>query len=114
MAADGQASAAARTSASEVRDARSGQLVARLRTADGGRSVAFSPDGKVLATGFYDGRTQLWSMDTWKPVGRTLEGPTERIISPVFSADGRTLATSSADGTVVLWDVATRRQIGGR
>ncbi len=97
---------------SEVREVRTGRLVARLKTDDEGRSVAFSPDGTRLATGLYDGRTQLWSTATWKPVGRALEGHTARVISPEFAPDGRTLATSSADGTVLLWDVATRKQIG--
>ena len=95
---------------SEVRDARTGRLVARLET--DGRSVAFSPDGSLLAAGLYDGRTRLWSTTTWKPVGRPLEGHGARVISPEFTPDGRTLATSSADGTVLLWDVATRKQIG--
>jgi WD40 repeat protein len=96
----------------EVRDARTGRLVARLRTDDEGRSVAFSRDGSLLATGLYDGRTQLWSTKTWKPTGGPLEGHEGRVISPVFAPDGRTLATSSADGTIRLWDVATHRQIG--
>ena len=96
----------------EVRDARTGRLVARLKTDDDGRSVAFSPDGTLLVTGLYDGRIQLWSTETWKPVGRALEGHSGRVISPEFAPDGRTLATSSADGTVLLWDVPTRKQIG--
>jgi WD40 repeat protein len=97
---------------SEIRDVASGKLVARLNTSEFARSVAFSPDGRLLAIGLYDGRIELWSTETWKQVGRPLEGQTGRIISPEFSPDGRTLATSSADGTVVLWDVATRKQVG--
>jgi WD40 repeat protein/DNA-binding SARP family transcriptional activator len=96
----------------EVRNPRSGELVARLRTADWGRSVAFSPDGSLVATGDYDGRAQLWSTETWAPVGRPLEGHEERILTLDFSPDGRTLASANADGTVVLWDVEARTPLG--
>jgi WD40 repeat protein len=97
---------------SEVREVANGKLVARLKTSEFGRSVAFSPDRRLLATGLYDGRIELWSTETWKQVGRALEGQTGRVISLEFSPDGRTLATSSADGTVVLWEVASRKQVG--
>ena len=104
--------AAGRERPSEIRNARSGELVARLRTADWGRSVAFSPDGSLLATGDWAGRAQLWSTETWKPVGRPLEGQEGRILTLDFSRDGRTLASASEDGTVVLWDVDTRTPVG--
>jgi WD40 repeat protein/DNA-binding SARP family transcriptional activator len=96
----------------EVRDPRSGELVARLRTADWGRSVAFSPDGSLVATGDWDGRAQLWSTETWKPVGRPLEGHEERILTLEFSHDGRILASANEDGTVVVWDVEARTPLG--
>ena len=96
----------------EVREARTGKLVARLRIDDFARSVGFSPDGRFLAMGLTDGRTQLWSTESWKPVGRALEGQRTRVISVTFTPDSRTLATSAADGTVLLWDVATGKQIG--
>jgi WD40 repeat protein len=83
-----------------------------LRTADWGRSIAFSPDGSLLATGDWAGGAQLWSTETWKPVGRPLEGQEARILTLDFSPDGRTLASASEDGTVVLWDVDARRAVG--
>jgi WD40 repeat protein/DNA-binding SARP family transcriptional activator len=96
----------------EVRDTRTGRLLARLRTGDSGRSVAFSPDGKLLAIGHYGGTARLVSTRTWRPVGRTLDGQEGRLTALEFSPNGRMLATGSADGTVLLWDVDTQRAIG--
>jgi WD40 repeat protein/DNA-binding SARP family transcriptional activator len=96
----------------EIRDARGGRLAARLPTPDRGRSVAFSPDGTLLATGHFDGTILLWSTETWKPVGRVLEGHEGRVQSLVFTPDGRTLASAGADGAVLLRDVATQKTIG--
>ncbi len=104
--------AAALDRGTEIRDARSAQLVKRLPTPELSRSVAFSPDGSLLAVGQYDGTGRLYSTESWEPVGRPLQGHTQRITYVDFSADGRTLATASADGTVGLWDVGTQQPIG--
>jgi WD40 repeat protein/DNA-binding SARP family transcriptional activator len=96
----------------EVRDARSGRLVARLDTGDFVRTVAFSPDGRLLAVGRYGGTVRFYSTRAWRPVGRVLDGHQARISALVFSGDGRTLATGAVDGTVRLWSVDTQRPIG--
>jgi WD40 repeat protein/class 3 adenylate cyclase len=96
----------------EIRDVRSGALVKSVPTEGLSRSVAFSPDGSLLAVGQFDGDGQLYSTESWTPVGRPLVAHAQRIASVEFSRDGRLLATSSADGTVLLWDVETQEPIG--
>ncbi|MFH8799416.1 trypsin-like peptidase domain-containing protein [Streptomyces sp. NPDC017936] len=70
------------------------------------QSVAFSPDGRTLATASDDHSVRLWNVATGKP-GRTLSGHTAPVYSVAFSPDGRTLATGSWDHTARLWNVAT-------
>ena len=81
-------------------------------------SVAFSPDGKTLASGHggwnwnaesqpFFGFCSLWDAVTGK-LKATLEGHTDSVPSSItFSPDGKTLASGSSDATVKLWDVAT-------
>ncbi|MFF5538755.1 trypsin-like peptidase domain-containing protein [Streptomyces cinerochromogenes] len=69
-------------------------------------SVAFSPDGRTLATGSIDRTARLRDMDTGK-TRMILKGHRGPVWSVAFSPDGRTLATASEDRTVRLWDVAT-------
>ena len=68
-------------------------------------SMAFSPDGKTLATASWDG-IKLWDVATRRSTAILEETPYGGVKSMAFSPDG-TLATGSEDGTITLWDVAT-------
>ncbi|MFK0255155.1 AAA family ATPase [Streptomyces sp. NPDC090445] len=79
-------------------------------------SLAFSPDGRLMATGTADGVLRLWH--TADPArGITLAGELRGHQSDVravaFSPDGRSLVSGGADNTVRLWDVAGRAPVGG-
>jgi WD40 repeat protein len=69
-------------------------------------SVAYSPDGKALASGSHDKTVRLWDVATGECL-RTMTGHSGGVPSVAYSPDGKTLAAGSHDKTVRLWDVAT-------
>ncbi|WP_396784875.1 hypothetical protein [Microbispora sp. H10670] len=71
-------------------------------------AVAFSPDGRTMATGARDNTIRLWNVSDPArptPLGRPLTGHTSWVYWLQFSPDGRTLASASRDLTARLWDV---------
>jgi WD40 repeat protein len=73
-------------------------------------ALAFSPDGKLLASCSSAKTVFVWDLATKKP--RKLEGHAKGVRSLAFSPDGTTLATGGEDGVALLWDTASGKMKG--
>jgi WD40 repeat protein len=74
--------------------------------------LAFSPDGKTLATAT-PSQIRFWDPVTGAERGPPLAGPDDAIFCIAFSPDGRLLASSSrGDNALLLWDLTTRQRFG--
>ena len=89
------------------------KLGRELATLDGHsgdiNSLAFSPDGSLLASACHDAVVKLWDVPQ-KREAATLSGHASLVHSVAFSPDGAIIASGSDDKTVKLWDVRERRE----
>ena len=74
--------------------------------------VAFSPDGRRIASGSADNTVRVWDADTGQPIGQPLTGHTDAVRSVAFSPDGHAHRLRQRDKTVRLWDADTGQPIG--
>jgi WD40 repeat protein len=81
-----------------------------LKSAGYVTSLAFSPDGKVLASGSIDKTVRLWDIAGSKQLA-TLQGHVGRVYSVAFSPDGTIIASGSDDKTIRLWDADSQKNV---
>jgi RNA polymerase sigma factor (sigma-70 family) len=90
-------------------DVATGRRVTQFANLDSNNfAIAFSPDGKTVATGGTGRAIWLWDAETGKPL-TPASGHTGIISSLAVSPDGRTLASTASDPEVWLWDLGTGR-----
>ncbi|TYB71313.1 hypothetical protein FXF51_02475 [Nonomuraea sp. PA05] len=83
-----------------------------------GRPLAYSPDGRLLATAVQEAATvpdaevQVWTLPEGRARGEPAAGQSGRITAAAFDATGAVLAAGASDGTVLLVETATGRRLG--
>jgi len=108
---DGGKLASAQGQELRIWDTTSWTMIATFRSETArARSLAYSPDGKILALGSADKTARLWDVNSGLE-RFVLKGHADTVEAVAFSPDGRLLATASQDKTIMLWDVTTGQQL---
>jgi WD40 repeat protein len=76
------------------------------------QELAFTPNGRILATADTDGSARLWNVATQRQIGKAMRISGAQMLDVAVSPGGTMLATAESDGTARLWSIATQRQIG--
>ena len=78
----------------------------------GTTSIAFSPNGKILASGdSCGGAIKLWDVRSGKELKRLAGNFIEVVTSVAFSPDGKTLASGTDTGAIKLWDLDSGKEL---
>jgi len=83
--------------------------IARMKHEDQVVAVAFSPDGKYVASGSRDGTARVWEAQTGREIARMTHEAD--VTALAFSPDGKYVASGSRDGTARVWEAQTGREI---
>lgn len=97
----------------EINRAQKTELVVQTNDSFIVESVTFTPDGKTLASGNFDGTIKLWDVESGREL-RTLMGHFRGISSVrsvALNADGNTLASAGWDTTIKLWDIRSGKEL---
>jgi WD40 repeat protein len=74
------------------------------------KGLAYSPDGKLLATGGNEGTVKIWEASSGKELFE-FKSHFKAVFALTFSPDGTTLASGSDDNTIRLWNTATGKEL---
>jgi WD40 repeat protein/serine/threonine protein kinase len=107
---DGQRLASASDRAVWLWDVATGERVGSLPTTSRVRALAYTPEGRLLASGNEHGLVQVWDAAGGEE-RHVLRGHTAGVRCLAFSADGRRLASGGEDGTLRLWQVSTGHEL---
>ena len=104
------------TAGVRVYDVVTGQRVAVLDHGDSTEAIAWSPDGKRLATSHWDQTVKVWEVGSWREtlhLDRDPETQSQLLGGGLLSwtPDGKNLAAGSVMGWVVMWDARTGREL---